>query len=1071
MFHLSQLFNAPRLRPVAVIATLLALLAIVAGAAMGIATPAPSAVQAAAAPPVYRFSPAPIAPPGSLGSGRQLTITLAVTDGGRPTGSRTVWLSFRQAAGGGTVAVSDRALTPQPQPFATTEDGTLAIIYTTPTIAPPVQEDVLLAQDAPTDPTATARTWYAFGPQYEFSPPTLAPAGGLAPGAGVRVTLTVRAGGSPRSNETVYLSLRRTQGGGAAQVGTMPLTDAAQAFATDPLGRIAVNYTAPATAPAVGNDYILAQNMPTDPTVEAFAVYGFGPRFEFAPSPVAAAGSLPPGQTVRVTLTTRDASGAPLPGATAYLWISRAAAGGGSAAVAGTPLSDAPQRFTAGSDGQFVVDYTAPGDPASVGRDLIFAQNSGERPGVVAAAWYDFAPQYRFSAAPLAVAGALRPGQTAKVALTVLGQGAPLPEARVYLWIIRGAEGGGAAAQGVPLTGAPQAFIADRGGQIPIEYTAPAVGAAFGSDYVVAQNSAAGAAAGSYTWYGYGLRYDFSASPVAPAGTLTAGHSAQVTLTAWRAGAPLAGAPVHLSLAGGEGGGRAAVGDSPVGSAPRPFLTDENGRISIAYTAPDALPLAGTDSIIAQDKPADPLVAAVTRYGFGPRYVWLPDTLAPAGSLRGGQTVAATLAVRNSDGRPAPGATVLLSLVSVGPGGGAAVGDERLTATPQPFAAGGDGLIYVTYQAPSGTIAGHDYLIAQSQQLNPAAQAYAWYGFGPRYEFSPTPLAPTGSLPAGHSVTATLTAGSGGAPLANAAVYLSMRRGPEGGAASAGGAALTATPQPFLTDASGRIAVTYRAPNANLTGALDEIVAQDAAGNPSVTVAAGYTYGPRYEFAPSPVAAPGALTAGQTVAVALSVSSGGTPLSNAVAHLSFQQAAGGGTAAVEGRPLTAAPQAFTADRDGHIVVLYTAPGTPPSLGADAIMVQSAPERPAVWTSTRYAFGPVLTFAPAPIAAPATLTPGQSVAVTLTATAGGAPLANTPVYFWFAPAPGGGSASAAGVPLSGAPQPVTTDAAGQISLTYTAPPAAPASGNDFILAQERAADPAALAWNWYGFAAP
>jgi hypothetical protein len=102
---------------------------------------------------------------------------------------------------------------------------------------------------------------------------------------------------------------------------------------------------------------------------------------------------------------------------------------------------------------------------------------------------------------------------------------------------------------------------------------------------------------------------------------------------------------------------------------------------------------------------------------------------------------------------------------------------------------------------------------------------------------------------------------------------------------------------------------------------------------------------------------------------------------------------------------------------------------------------------------------VYRFNPSPIAGPGTLTPGQSVPVTLTAKDGlNNPVQNATVYLSFKHASGGGSATANGKTLTSSLQLFTTDSTGSLTITYTAPTPLPASGTDVITAKSETSGP-------------
>ena len=88
--------------------------------------------------------------------------------------------------------------------------------------------------------------------------------------------------------------------------------------------------------------------------------------------------------------------------------------------------------------------------------------------------------------------------------------------------------------------------------------------------------------------------------------------------------------------------------------------------------------------------------------------------------------------------------------------------------------------------------------------------------------------------------------------------------------------------------------------------------------------------------------------------------------------------------------------------------------------------------------------------PNPVAAAGSLAADQAVNLTVTAkNASGAAVPNATVYLSFAAATGGGTAEVGTTPLSTTTQAFTTNAAGQVTVTYTAPTAPPATGTDTL----------------------
>jgi hypothetical protein len=203
---------------------------------------------------------------------------------------------------------------------------------------------------------------------------------------------------------------------------------------------------------------------------------------------------------------------------------------------------------------------------------------------------------------------------------------------------------------------------------------------------------------------------------------------------------------------------------------------------------------------------------------------------------------------------------------------------------------------------------------------------------------SPTPplpasLAAQASLTGGQAVAVTLTAMNGGLPVVGEAVDLALQH--QDAAASVGSAMvgttfLTGTGQPFITDGSGIINITYLAPNPKPLSGRDVIIATDV-NTPTVfnrrtydsSSVTNYTY-PQTPIAPSGSLAPGVPHAFQITAF------DGSPAPVPGAHIFISlttSASKGGTAIATsaGAPpkaLTATPAKFTADSSGQVTVTY-----------------------------------------------------------------------------------------------------------------------------------------------------
>ncbi len=239
--------------------------------------------------------------------------------------------------------------------------------------------------------------------------------------------------------------------------------------------------------------------------------------------------------------------------------------------------------------------------------------------------------KYGFSAPPIAPAGSLGPGATLNFTLTVKLNGLPYPGGPAYLasgYQSGSGYGGGITGDSTTVPGAqcsgitqlsvvPILCSANAKGKVVLTYHVPAQPPAQGRADWIAENSATARTVWAVTHYVYSTGYRFSPSPVAPSGSLAAGATVPVTLSA-DDGADV-GIPndtVYLSFNGAVGGGSAAVGVTPLTTTPTLFTTDAGGNLQITYAAPALLPPSGVDSIVVQDLAASPEVINSDSYAF-----------------------------------------------------------------------------------------------------------------------------------------------------------------------------------------------------------------------------------------------------------------------------------------------------------------------------------------------------------------------------------------------------------------------------------------------------------------------
>ena len=323
-------------------------------------------------------------------------------------------------------------------------------------------------------------------------------------------------------------------------------------------------------------------------------------------------------------------------------------------------------------------------------------------------------------------------------------------------------------------------------------------------------------------------------------------------------------------------------------------------------------PNSGADTITAQDRASSPTTAASDSYSYSSTptgtttYSWSPTPVAPAGSLAANSSPSSdvVLQVLQNGSRPTGSVQVYVSFSTAN--GGSYQTDPAWAQTasqssqtvagcpplvpngsPVPCNTDASGQIKFTYTTGpgqgSGSTAkptqGRDVITAQNASSNPTVAASDEYDYGfSQYAFTPSPMAATGSLKAGQQVTVTLavTDATGSKVPQGTTVYLSLT-GPRGGAPLGSATATPApgaspsnpqpsasvgqTPTPFVTDANGTVAVTYRAP-ATLpsSGGTDTLTAQ----NGSSTATANSTAADTYTYAtPSTAPPPPTGTTGQ----------------------------------------------------------------------------------------------------------------------------------------------------------------------------------------------------------------
>jgi len=342
--------------------------------------------------------------------------------------------------------------------------------------------------------------------------------------------------------------------------------------------------------------------------------------------------------------------------------------------------------------------------------------------------------------------------------------------------------------------------------------------------------------------------YALAPSPIAAAASLAAGSTVTVTVSAEDStNALVPGAIVYLSLSQTTGGGSAKVGTKALTATPVAF-TATTGQISVVYKAAAVLPSGGKDIIKAANAKSSASIAASDSYSYSrvTRYDFLSTPIAAPGTLAAGSSSVVTLTAYDASNLPVPGAVVYLSYAPTSGGGTAAVGVTALTATLAAFVANPSGQVAITYHAPLVWPAtGIDTVTAADASKNATitrADSYSFAASG-SYLFSPSPIAATGALGAGVTVSVHLTAlDAGGHAVSGAVVWISFTPAAGGGSAKVGSKALAATPAKFVTGSTGTVTVTYKSSAAPPLTGSDTITVGNTKTAPTVVVTDTYTY-------------------------------------------------------------------------------------------------------------------------------------------------------------------------------------------------------------------------------------
>ena len=326
----------------------------------------------------------------------------------------------------------------------------------------------------------------------------------------------------------------------------------------------------------------------------------------------------------------------------------------------------------------------------------------------------------------------------------------------------------------------------------------------------------------------------------------------------------------------------------------------------------------------------------------------------------------------------------------------------------------------------------------------------------------PAHLAPTASLVAGSTTPVAVIARSGGIALPGATVYLKFQPTTDGGTASVGTVPLTAAPQAFLADSSGRVTVSYRTPAVRPGGGHDLITAMNAASGATAQATSTYyfTRTAHWQWLPEPIAAPGSLGASHNTPVTVTaLDAANSPVPGAQVCLIITRATSGGTATVGSAALTTRFQCFTANGSGAVTINYATPAALPTTGTDILTVRDTTSTLYNTTSWHgYSFGSLnsVTFSPTPIAATGRLAPGAKVVLTLTPRdATGAKISGATFSLALRSAAGAHAtvsnyaAAPGGSTLSATPLTFVSHTSTAMQITYRVSTTPPTSGVDYL----------------------
>jgi hypothetical protein len=232
------------------------------------------------------------------------------------------------------------------------------------------------------------------------------------------------------------------------------------------------------------------------PSLEAAPppAFGAGNSYHFLKSPIAQAGSIPPGGSQPFTIAV-TANGLPVSGATVNVRYSQISRLSSAETVMPAGQCNVSQLSTRGdwatcrtdSTGRVTMTYVMP-SPLPAQGSVEWQANGGSGTHTIVTHYVSSAV-YTFDHSPMATSGSLTPGQSVSSNLDIRNASLqPMPGGTAFL-SFRAAPGGGTAWVGsTQLTATPAEFVADALGRIPLTYTAPSTLPGSGVDQIVAQD-------------------------------------------------------------------------------------------------------------------------------------------------------------------------------------------------------------------------------------------------------------------------------------------------------------------------------------------------------------------------------------------------------------------------------------------------------------------------------------------------------------------------------------------------------------------------------------------------------